>query len=91
MNADQVAERDRILEELVTFVARSFMVQASDIDMDKSLIDQGVIDSFGLVEITTFIENTFGVKILEQDMTREAFGSMNKMATFVCRRKNGET
>jgi acyl carrier protein len=54
------------------------------------LIDQGIIDSFGLVEITAFIENSFGVKIREEDMTREAFGSMNKMATFVYRRKKGE-
>ena len=90
MNADQVAERARILEGLVTFVTRSFMVEASAIDLDRSLIDQGIIDSFGLMEITTFIENTFGAKILEQDMTREAFGSMNKMATFVYRRKCSE-
>jgi acyl carrier protein len=90
MNADQVAERARILEGLVTFVTRSFMVEASAIDLDRSLIDQGIIDSFGLMEITTFIENAFGAKIQEQDMTREAFGSVNKMATFVCRRKSGE-
>jgi acyl carrier protein len=90
MNADQVAERARILEGLVTFVTRSFMVEASAIDLDRSLIDQGIIDSFGLMEITTFIENAFEAKIQEQDMTREAFGSMNKMATFVYRRKCGE-
>ena len=90
MNADQVAERGRILDGLVTFVTRSFMVEASEIDLDKSLIDQGIIDSFGLVEITTYIDDAFGAKIQERDMTRESFGSVNKMATFVCRRKSGE-
>ena len=90
MNADQVVERGRILDGLMTFVTRSFMVEASGIDLDKSLIDQGIIDSFGLVEITTFIDDAFGTKIGEQDMTRESFGSMNKMATFVCRRRSGE-
>ena len=42
MNADQVAERGRILDGLVTFVTRSFMVEASELDLDKSLIDQGL-------------------------------------------------
>ena len=90
VTADQAAERDRILDGLVTFVVRTFVVEASDIDLDKSLIDQGIIDSFGLIEITTFIDDTFGTKIQEKDMTREAFGSMRKMATFVSRRRGGE-
>jgi acyl carrier protein len=90
VTADQVAERDRILEGLVTFVVHTFMVEAPAIDLDKSLIDQGIIDSFGLIEITTFIDDAFGTKIQEKDMTREAFGSMRKMATFVSRRGRGE-
>jgi acyl carrier protein len=90
MNADQLAERGQILDRLMAFVTHSFLVEASAIDLDKSLIDQGIIDSFGLVEITTFIDDALGAKIREEDMTRESFGSMNKMATFVCRRKSGE-
>jgi acyl carrier protein len=90
MIADQPAMVNEIKEGLVSFVTRTFMVRADEIDMDKSLIDQGIIDSFGLVELTAYIESAFQVKILEQDMTRESFGSMNKMTTFVFRRKNGE-
>ncbi len=74
---------DQIRNELTLFVTRNFNVETSDINMDESLIDQGIIDSFGLTEITVFIEQKFGMKIGEQDMTREAFGSMNKMANFI--------
>jgi acyl carrier protein len=77
---------DTIRSSLIAFVARSFNVSADEIQMDRSLIDQGIIDSFGLVEITGFIEQEFRVKIREEDMTREAFGSMNKMARFVSAR-----
>ncbi len=73
-------------EALVEFVCRTFMVTEQDFDKDRSLIDQGVIDSFGLVEITTFIEHRFGVTVREEDLTREAFGSLNKMARFVAAR-----
>ena len=75
--------RDDVFEALVQFVTKSFMVTVDEINMDESLIDQGIIDSFGLVEITAFIENQYGVTVREEDMTREAFGSMNKMANFV--------
>ena len=39
---------------------------------------------------TSFIEKEFGVVVHEHEMTREAFGSMNKMATFIVRKIGGE-
>ncbi len=77
---------DEVRAALLAFVTRSFMVNEADIDRDRSLIDQGIIDSFGLVEITAFIFQHFEVEVREEDMTREAFGSLNKMAKFVARR-----
>ena len=77
---------DTVRASLVAFVCQSFNATGTDIQMDRSLIDQGIIDSFGLIEITTFIEQEFGVKVNETDMTRESFGSMNKMAHFVSAR-----
>jgi acyl carrier protein len=77
---------DEVRVALLEFVTRSFVVNETDVDRDRSLIDQGIIDSFGLVEITAFIAQHFGVEVREEDMTREAFGSLNKMAKFVARR-----
>jgi acyl carrier protein len=77
---------ETVRASLLGFVTQSFNVAAAKIDMDKSLIDQGIIDSFGLVEIATFIEQEFRLVIKESDMTREAFGSMNKMARFISAR-----
>jgi acyl carrier protein len=72
-----------IRQSLVEFIVRSFNAAESDFSLDESLIQQGIIDSFGLVEITAFIEKAHGVSVLESDMTREAFGSVNKMASFI--------
>lgn len=86
----RVAQQSEIKQALAGFVTRNFNVSEAEIDMDRSLIDQGIIDSFGLVEITAFIEQKFAVKVLETDMTRESFGSMNKMARFISARMPGE-
>ena len=78
---------DEVREALLAFVSRSFMVAAGEIDQHRSLIDQGVIDSFGLVEITAFLAERFGVEVREEDMTRERFGSLERMARFVVGRR----
>jgi acyl carrier protein len=84
------SEALRIRALLLGFVTRSFNVAESEVKLDESLIDQGVIDSFGLVELTVFIEKELGVTIRESDMTRQAFGSVNKMAIFIAARARGE-
>ncbi len=75
-----------VREELLAFICRTFVVEQAEVDLDRSLIEQGIIDSFGLVEITTFIAQRFGVEVKEEEMTKEAFGSTNKMARFVAAR-----
>ena len=85
-DAHAASQIDEVRSALLAFVTRSFMVNEADIDRDRSLIDQGVIDSFGLVEITAFIFQQFAVEVREEDVTREAFGPLNKMARFVAGR-----
>jgi len=76
-------EHSEILQGLVSFVCRAFMVEESEFDKEESLIDQGVIDSLGLIEITGFMKNTWGLSIEENDLNRENFGSVYKMVQFV--------
>jgi acyl carrier protein len=81
----------RVRASLIQFVVRSFNVQEDEINLDESLIRQGIIDSFGLVELTVFIEKELGVEVRQEDMTLEAFGSVNKMARFVAARLESST
>ena len=76
-------KENEIQELLLNFISRNFLVAKTDIIMDKSLIDMGVIDSMGLIEIATFIENNFSFKIQEAHMTRDNFGSVLKMVAFI--------
>lgn len=76
---------EKIQNELLDFITRSFMVERNEIDLDKSMIDEGIIDSFGLIEIATFLENEFNITITEDKMTRANFGSVHKIVDFVAR------
>jgi acyl carrier protein len=79
---ETLSEQD-IEETLVAFICRNFVVEPDEFSRDLSLVDQGVIDSFGLVEISAFLEREFAIKIGETDMTRANFGSVKKMTAFV--------
>ena len=71
-------------DALVAFVCRNYLVETDEFSRGESLVDQGVIDSFGLVEIAAFMEKKFGVKVESAEMNRANFGSITKMATFIC-------
>lgn len=75
-----------IREKFIAFVSRNFMVEPDEINLDKSLIDEGIIDSFGLIEIASFLENEYAFTIDESDMIRANFGSVNKIVDFTLRK-----
>lgn len=75
------------IEQLMQFIVENYMVEREEVPLEKSLIDEGIIDSFGLIEISSFLEKTFSITIQEEDLVRENFGSVYKMIDFVERKK----
>ena len=54
-----------------------------DMPMDKSLIELGHMDSFGVIDLVTYLESKWKVKIENKEITRDQFGSINKMVNLV--------
>jgi acyl carrier protein len=79
---------DGVLEDLLVFICRNFMVDRNDVPLDESLIDTGIIDSVGLIEISTFIQKQFGIPVKEEHLNRANFGSVLKLVDFIKRQKN---
>lgn len=50
---------------------------------EDSLLDQSVIDSMGVLEIVTFIENQFDVVLTDDDLLSDHFDSIRSMAALV--------
>lgn len=74
---------NEIQTSLVDFISRNFMVEIEEIPLDRSLIDEGIIDSFGLIEISSFVENQFQITVDEEEMTQDNFGSVLKMIDYI--------
>ena len=72
-----------IHRKLMDFITRNFLIEEEEIILDESLVDQGIIDSFGLIEIASFIENEFSISVEEDQMKRDNFGSVIKIVNFI--------
>lgn len=52
-----------------------------------SLVDRGIVDSTGMLEIILFVEEQFDITVNDEDMTPENFDSVDRIAGYVKRRQ----
>lgn len=63
-------------------------VDSEDVKADTPLFSSGLIDSFSLVVLMTFIEKSGGVSISPADVTLENFDSIERVLQFIEQRKS---
>ncbi len=54
---------------------------------DASLIAGGWVDSTGMLEVIAFLEETFGIKIEDQEMMPQNLETIARIAAFVVRKR----
>jgi acyl carrier protein len=76
-----------IQDQIRSFVMANFYVAESDeLRDDESLLDSGVIDSTGVLELIDFVESTYKFRITDAEMTPENLESIDAIAAYVARR-----
>lgn len=56
---------------------------ASDFDDQESLLEQGIIDSLTMVDLITFLESSYKIRIEDDEMTPENFDSLSAIVALV--------
>ena len=75
-------------QQIRDFVTANFYVADPNTLEDRtSLLDQGIIDSTGVLEVIMFIESTFGVTVEDSEMLPENLDSIERIAAFVARKQ----
>ena len=78
-----------IKDQVRSFLTTNFYVpDPAELANDASLLDQGLIDSTGVLEVIEYLENTFGITIEDSEMLPENLDSIDKIAAFVDRKKS---
>jgi acyl carrier protein len=60
-----------------------FTDDQSVLSSEESFLDKGVIDSTGILEVISFLEGEFGIKVEDDEMMPENLDSVNNIVLFV--------
>jgi acyl carrier protein len=64
-----------------------YVADPKALEDSTSLLDHGIIDSTGVLEVIMFVETTFGVTVEDSEMLPENLDSIERIAAFVQRKK----
>jgi len=75
-----------LAQDLAHYIHTSMGVPTADLDREALLFSSGLLDSFSLVDIVSFVEERTGLKIKPGDVQLNNFDSITRIEGFVARR-----
>jgi acyl carrier protein len=72
---------DPAKQMIIDYVKKEFLDEDSDVEVTENtpLISSGIVDSFSMVSLKTFLEKKYKISIPDDKATPEAFDSVNKI------------
>jgi acyl carrier protein len=79
---------EEIIIKLANYIAARILKQPNRvIRADEPLISSGLVDSFSLVDLGMFVEDTFGVRIEDTELNADTFDSLEQLAKLIMSRQ----
>ena len=80
---------NEIVSSIETYIASRILKQSKrKIGADEHLISSGLIDSFSLVDLALFIEDTFGVRMDDTELNAQTFDTLGQLANLIQSRQS---
>jgi acyl carrier protein len=74
--------------EIREFIVSNFLFgDGASLQDDTSLLDSGIVDSTGILELITFLEDTYKLKIEPEETIPDNLDSINKVVRFLSERQ----
>jgi acyl carrier protein len=75
-------------QQIRDFVTSNFYVaEPTTLQDQTSLLEHGIIDSTGVLEVIVFLESTFGISVDDSELLPENLDSIERIAAFVEKKK----
>jgi len=73
-----------IEQRIQAFLLDKFPLARKDgIEKDTALLEKGVLDSLGILDVVSFLESEFAIQISDEDLVPENFKSLSTISVFV--------
>ncbi len=83
----------RIEDQIKDYISKNLTFSDNGFSYDEnvSFLDEGIVDSVGVMELVSFVEEDFRVKVEDLDITPDNFDSVSKIAAYIRRKTNLST
>ncbi len=69
------------------FIVENFLFgNNSGLSDDAMFLEEGIIDSTGVLELVTFLEDEFSIEVDDEELTPENLGSIDNVALYLKRK-----
>lgn len=81
-----------IENNIKTYIAKNLIFSGDEFKYsdDASFLEEGIVNSLGVMELVAYVEEHFGVNVDDQDITPDNFDSVSKLSAYVQRKLNGK-
>ena len=84
-----MTESDRISTLVRDFILKTFpLARRNELSDQDSLLEGGIVDSMGLLEIVNFLETELEIVLTDEEILADNFESIDQIAEFIRNRKN---
>jgi acyl carrier protein len=86
--AKKVENMTELRDQVRAFVVRHFLFgEDNGMPDSASLLEQGVVDSTGVLELVTFLETSYGLKIADDELVPDNLDSIDRIVEFIQRKQ----
>lgn len=77
----------KIKDKIRTFIVEDFLFgKDAGLDDNASFLENGVIDSTGILELVSFLEEEFSISVEDEELIPENLDSVNNVVAYVERK-----
>ncbi len=74
----------QITEQIREFIAENFLFgPAEEIGNSDSFLESGILDSTGVLQLVDFLEQTYGIKVEDEEFVPENLDSIERIAAYL--------
>lgn len=76
-------------QEIKQFILKNYLFSDDDsaLSNEDSLMQKGIVDSTGILELVNHIEETYKLKVADEEMVPENFDSVLNIVNFIGRKR----
>ncbi len=76
---------ERIRKFIIEHIPKARQLEIQD---DEQLLENGLLDSLGILDVVTYLEEEFGISVSDDELTPDNFQSIRTMFVYVQQKKN---